>query len=56
MKAFVWYDDISWFFLPNDFGNGIIIPLTCIKDKAGDINDSNNYRGTYLNSGYIESL
>ena len=46
---------VSHGFVSNDFGNGIIIPL--IKDKAGDLNDSNNYRGTYyLNSGYIKSL
>src|ERR1043165_3016505 len=33
-------------YVPNDFGNGIIIPL--LKDKLGDINDVNNYRGITL--------
>ena len=48
---------VSHGFVPNDFGNGIIIPL--IKDKAGDINDSNNYRGITLTpviSKVFESL
>ena len=33
-------------YVPNDFGSGIIIPL--IKDKTGDVNNVNNYRGITL--------
>ena len=33
-------------FVPNEFGKGIIIPL--LKDKLGDVNDVNNYRGITL--------
>ena len=30
-------------FVPNDFGIGLIVPL--VKDKTGDINSVDNYRG-----------
>ena len=33
-------------FVPDDFGIGIIIPL--VKDKAGDLNSLDNYRGITL--------
>ena len=33
-------------FVPDSFGRGHIIPL--LKDKAGDVNDLNNYRGITL--------
>ena len=36
-------------YVPNDSGSGIIIPL--IKDKTGDVNNVNNYRGITLMQG-----
>lgn len=33
-------------FVPHDFGVGIIVPL--LKDKLGNVNDTNNYRGITL--------
>ena len=33
-------------FVPNDFGIGLIVPL--VKDKTGDINSVDNYRGITL--------
>ena len=33
-------------YVPDDFGRGIIIPL--VKDKLGNANDVNNYRGITL--------
>ena len=37
---------ITHSFVPNDFGIGIIVPL--IKDKSGDFNSMDNYRGITL--------
>ena len=33
-------------FVPNEFGQGYIVPI--LKDKTGDVNDLNNYRGITL--------
>ena len=33
-------------FVPDSFGNGVIIPL--VKDKQGDLCDIDNYRGITL--------
>jgi hypothetical protein len=33
-------------YVPDDFGKGTLIPL--LKDKLGDVSDTNNYRGITL--------
>ena len=33
-------------YVPSEFGRGIIVPL--LKDKLGNVNDLNNYRGITL--------
>jgi len=38
--------------VPDDFGLGIIIPL--VKDKPGDFNNIDDYRGVYLISNYFK--
>jgi len=43
--AFVQRDCIAWF-VPNDFGIGIIIPL--VKDRTDDLSSVSNYRGITL--------
>jgi len=35
-------------YVPNEFGRGIIVPL--IKDKNGDVCNSDNYRGITVSS------
>jgi len=41
-------------FVPNSFGIGVTIPL--VKDKTGNINDVNNYRGVTLSPVISELL
>jgi len=41
-------------FVPNSFGIGVTIPL--VKDKTGNINDVNNYRGVTLSPVFSKLL
>ena len=41
-------------FVPDSFGNGVIIPL--VKDKQGDLCNIDNYRGTTLSSFFCKTF